>query len=155
MDGNYDSVEDATQSIPLVADSTRVTRSENNDGTVKHEQKRDSGEDNPQTSPKTTESAKLLKSGNNDVNFKHVQHANPWDTPSSPKSSWQAVRRENLKVLGHSGNLGLSRKIGSTIASKKAREQLYSPKAAWSLSRSSEITVPRGGDILRLRRRRL
>ena len=54
---NYDPVEDATQSILFAADSARVRRSENNDGTVKHE----------------PESAKLLKSGCNDVNFKHVQ----------------------------------------------------------------------------------
>ena len=89
------------QSIPLAADSTKVRRSKNNDGTVKHEQKRDSGEDNLQTSPKTTESAKLLKSGSNDVNPKHVQ---PWGplghliiTKVFVTSSWIPGH----EVLGH------------------------------------------------------
>ena len=35
---NFHLVEDATQSIPLAADSTKVRRSEDKDGTVKHEQ---------------------------------------------------------------------------------------------------------------------
>ena len=49
---NYDPVEDATQSFPFAADSTRVRRSDNNDSAVKHEQKRDSCKENLQTSPK-------------------------------------------------------------------------------------------------------
>ena len=35
---NFNPIEDATQALPLAADSTRVRRSENKDGTVKHEQ---------------------------------------------------------------------------------------------------------------------
>ena len=59
-----------------------------------------------------------------------------------------------LEVLWHPGYLGLFGKIGSTIASPKRRVQLYSPKAAGSLSRPPEITVPRRRDIVRLRGRR-
>ena len=89
-----------------VADSTKVRRSENNDGTVKHEQKRDSGECNLQTSQKTTESAKLLRSGDNDVNFKHEQPWDPVNTEIFVASSWR-TRRANLEVLGNSGHIGL------------------------------------------------
>ena len=71
-----------------------------------------------QTSPNTTESSTPSQSGSKDINFKQGQ---PWDTPSSPKSSWQAVGtcRANLEALGNSGYLGLWWNIGSTMASKK------------------------------------
>ena len=35
---NFNRIDDSSQALPLVADSTRVRRSENKDGTVKHEQ---------------------------------------------------------------------------------------------------------------------
>ena len=107
---NYDPVEDATQSNPFAADSTKVRRSENNDGTVKNEQKHDSGEDkdNLPTSPKTTESVKLLKSWSSDVTFKHEQPWDPWDTSSSPKSSWEAVGEPSAPTWKFSSTQGTS-----------------------------------------------
>ena len=92
----------------FAADSTKVRRSENNDGTVKHEQKRDSGEDNLQTSPKTTKSSKTVEVRGNDVNFKHVQLWDPWDTSSLPKSSWQAVGEPDAPTWKLSGTQGTS-----------------------------------------------
>ena len=89
--------------FPVLLSRQKVWRSEDNDGTVKHEQKRDSGEDNVQTSAKTAESAKPLKSGSNDVTFKHVQ---PWDTSSLPKSSWQEVGDADAPTWKFSGTQG-------------------------------------------------
>ena len=62
-------------------------------------------EDNLQTSPNTTESTKLLRSGSNDVTFKREQ---PWDTPSSPKSSWQAFGEPYAPTWKLSGTQGTS-----------------------------------------------
>ena len=67
--------------------------------------KRDPGEDNLQTSRDTTESAKLLRFGSNDVTFKQEK---PWDTPASPKSSWQAVGEPDEPTWKLSGTQGTS-----------------------------------------------
>ena len=48
---------------------------------------------------------KLLKSGSNDVIFKQEQ---PGDTPSSPKSSWQAVGEPDAPSWKLSGTQGTS-----------------------------------------------
>ena len=98
-------------------------------------------EDNVPTNSGTTESSKLLKPAVNDVTFKFEQ---TWDALSSPKSSWQAVGEPDAPTwkLGHPGYLGFLGNVGSTVASQKNACAIFSPKSAWSLSRSSEIAVP-------------
>ena len=107
-------------------------------------------EDNVRTHSGNTESAKLLKSGCKDVIFELEQ---PGDTPSSPKASWQAV--ENRKLSGTQGTSAFWEISGAPLLPRKTRVQLYSPKAGWSLSRSSETAESRRRDIIRLRGRRL
>ena len=107
--------------------------------------------------PSTTESAKPLKSGSKDVIFKQEQ---PWDTPTSPKSSWQAVGEPDAPtwmLLGTQGTFAFWEISGAPLLAKKKKRcvQLCLSKATWFISWSSEIAVLRRGNIIRLRCRRL
>ena len=61
----------------------------------------------------------------------------------------------NLEDFGNPGYFGLLGETGGNIASPKARVQFHSPKAIQSLFRTFETAVPRRGNIISLRGRRL
>ena len=84
-----------------------------------------------------------------DIIFKQEQ---PWDTPSSPKSSRQAVREPDeptWKLSGTQGTPAFWEISGAPLPHLKRVYNCIHPKQ--SLSRSSEIAVPLRRDIIGLR----
>ena len=118
-------------------------------------QKRDLGEDNLQTSTSTTGICEAFEVREQRRHFQvGATLGHTVITKIFVASSWR-TRRANLEALGNPGYRGLLEISGAPLLHPKTRVQICSPKAAWSLSRSSEIPVPRRGFVVRSRGRRL